>query len=103
MSNNLYKDCETCEHSEELDGSNCYECVKKIANNFETQPCDECADGEGPNTPEVNLYEVELMLRRLIERDQDDPYIKKPIAHALYLTWKWADEYERSKDDGRRE
>ena len=51
------------------------------------------------NTPKVNLYEVELMLRRLIERDLDDPYVKKPIAHALYLTWKWADENERSRDD----
>lgn len=58
---------------------------------------DECVDGEAPNTPEVNLYEVELMLERLIERDLDDQYIKKPIAHALYLTWKWADENERSR------
>ena len=67
---------------------------------IEEEP-DDCVDGEEPNTPEVNLYEVELMLERLIERDQNDPYIKKPIAHALYLTWKWAEEYERSRDDGR--
>ena len=55
------------------------------------------------NTPEVNLYEVEQMLERFIDRDKDDPYIKKPIAHALYLVWKWADENERSKDDVRTE
>lgn len=55
------------------------------------------------NTAVVNLYEVELMLERLIERDMDDQYVKKPIAHALYLTWKWADENERSRDDVRTE
>lgn len=30
--------CDSCTHSEEQDGSNCYECVKGIADNFEEQP-----------------------------------------------------------------
>ena len=29
--------CDSCTHSEEQDGSNCYECVKGMADNFETQ------------------------------------------------------------------
>ena len=32
--------CDSCVHSEEQDGSNCYECVKGMADNFETQPTD---------------------------------------------------------------
>ena len=32
--------CDSCTHSEEQDGSNCYECVKGMADNFETQPTD---------------------------------------------------------------
>lgn len=30
--------CDSCTHSEEQDGSNCYECVKGTADNFEAQP-----------------------------------------------------------------
>jgi hypothetical protein len=30
--------CDSCTHYEEQDGSNCYECVKGIADNFEAQP-----------------------------------------------------------------
>lgn len=30
--------CDSCKHSEERDGSNCYECVKGMADNFEAQP-----------------------------------------------------------------
>lgn len=30
--------CNSCIHSEEQDGSNCYECVKGMADNFEAQP-----------------------------------------------------------------
>lgn len=33
-----FKRCDSCTHSEEQDGSNCYECVKGMADNFETQP-----------------------------------------------------------------
>jgi len=32
--------CDSCIHSEEQDGSNCYECVKGMADNFEAQPTD---------------------------------------------------------------
>lgn len=35
-----FKRCDTCTHSEEQDGSNCYECIKGIADNFEAQPTD---------------------------------------------------------------
>lgn len=30
--------CDSCTHSEEQDGSNCYECVKGMSDNFEPQP-----------------------------------------------------------------
>ena len=30
------KDCNTCTHSNETDGSNCYECVKDMCNNYES-------------------------------------------------------------------
>lgn len=30
------RDCDTCKHSAEQDGSNCYECIKNIRNNYET-------------------------------------------------------------------
>lgn len=30
--------CDSCKHSEEQDGSNCYECIKGMADNFEAQP-----------------------------------------------------------------
>ena len=29
------KDCNTCTHSNETDGSNCYECVKDMCNNYD--------------------------------------------------------------------
>jgi hypothetical protein len=29
------KDCNTCTHSNEIDGSNCYECVKDMCNNYD--------------------------------------------------------------------
>lgn len=32
--------CDSCIHSEEQDGSNCYECVKDIADNFEARSTD---------------------------------------------------------------
>ena len=35
-----YRRCDNCIHSEEQDGSNCYECVKGMADNFEAQPID---------------------------------------------------------------
>lgn len=34
--------CDSCIHSEEQDGSNCYECVKGMADNFEVQSCEDC-------------------------------------------------------------
>lgn len=34
--------CDSCIHSEERDGSNCYECVKGMADNFEAQPSEDC-------------------------------------------------------------
>ena len=32
--------CDSCTHSEEQDGSNCYECVKGMADNFQAQSTD---------------------------------------------------------------
>lgn len=34
--------CYSCIHFEEQDGSNCYECVKDMADNFLAQSCDDC-------------------------------------------------------------
>ena len=69
----------------------------QLKDGIEEEPVD-CVDGEESNTPVVNLYEAELMLERFLENDIHDPYIKKPMAHALYLTWKWAEENERERD-----
>ena len=33
--------CDSCTHSEEQDGSNCYECVKGMADKFEAQPSED--------------------------------------------------------------
>ena len=33
--------CDSCTHSEEQDGSNCYECIKGMADNFEEQTGEE--------------------------------------------------------------
>lgn len=40
--------CDSCTHSEEQDGSNCYECVKGIVDNFEEEckDCDFYCDGD---------------------------------------------------------
>lgn len=35
-----FKRCDNCIHSEEQDGSNCYECVKGMADNFKAQSTD---------------------------------------------------------------
>ena len=50
--------------------------------------------------PKVNMYDAELKLEKLVEQAQKDNTIKKPIAWALYQTWKWADfnEQERWSD-----
>lgn len=33
--NEVKHDCTACKHSDEVDGSNCYECVKSMVDNFE--------------------------------------------------------------------
>ena len=45
--------------------------------------------------PKVNIYDAERKFEKYVEQAQQDPYIKKPIAWALYHTWKWADKYEK--------
>lgn len=37
-----FKRCDSCIHSEERDGSNCYECIKGIDDKFEAQTTDKC-------------------------------------------------------------
>ena len=44
--------------------------------------------------PKVNIYDAELMFERLVEQAQQDEHIKKPIAWALYKTWRWANANE---------
>ena len=47
--------------------------------------------------PKVNMYDAELKLEKLVEQAQKDNHIKKPVAWALYQTWKWADANEEEK------
>ena len=49
-------------------------------------------------TPKVNWYDTELKFEKLLEQAIEDKYIKKPIAWALYQTWKWADFNEKERD-----
>lgn len=51
--------CDSCIHSEERDGSNCYECVKGMADNFEAQPCEDC------------IERAEVLMHSHIEYDDD--------------------------------
>ncbi len=48
--------------------------------------------------PKVNWYDTELKFEKLLEQAIEDKYIKKPIAWALYQTWKWADFNEKERD-----
>lgn len=48
--------------------------------------------------PKVNIYDAELMFEKLVEQAQQDEHIKKPIAWALYQTWKWADFNEKERE-----
>ena len=36
--------CDTCEHSDEIDGNNCYECVKDMRNNYSPKKTAHCKD-----------------------------------------------------------
>lgn len=51
--------------------------------------------------PKVNIYDAERKFEKYVEQAKEDNYIKKPIAWALYQTWKWADfnEKEVKKND----
>lgn len=49
--------------------------------------------------PKVNMYDAELMLEKYVEQAMKDKNIKKPIAWALYQTWKWADKNEEVNAD----
>lgn len=51
--------------------------------------------------PKVNMYDAELKLEKFVEQAIDDKTIKKPIAWALYQTWKWADKNEEVNADGK--
>ena len=51
----------------------------------------------------VNLYNAWLELERLTEEAVKNPAIRKPIAWALYQTWKWADEHEKPREAGEEE
>jgi len=48
--------------------------------------------------PKVNWYDTELKFEKLLEQAINDKDIKKPIAWALYQTWKWADFNERERE-----
>ena len=44
------------------------------------------------------MYDAELMLEKYVEYGMNNKYIKKPIAWALYQTWKWANFNEKERD-----
>lgn len=35
----------------------------------------------------------------LYEEAVKNPMVKKPISYALYFTWRWTDEREKSRDE----
>lgn len=49
-------------------------------------------------TLKVNIYDAERMFERYVEQAINDKYIKKPIAWALYQTWKWANFNEKERE-----
>ena len=48
--------------------------------------------------PKVNIYDIERMFERYVEQAMNEKHIKKPIAWALYQTWKWADFNEKERE-----
>lgn len=47
---------------------------------------------------DVNVYNAELMLDKLLEQAVNDSYVRKPLSWALYQTWKWADANETPRE-----
>jgi hypothetical protein len=45
----------------------------------------------------VNIYDAERKFEEYVEQAIEDKNIKKPIAWALYQTWKWADFNEKEE------
>lgn len=39
-----------------------------------------------------DLHKAVKKLGDQYERSKNSPYVKKPVAHALFHTWRWADE-----------
>ena len=68
--------CDTCEHSDEIDGSNCYECVKGIRNGYNPQPCEDVIDRAEAMT------EI-MMFAGNVKSDEEDIYIK--VSDAVQL------------------
>lgn len=86
--------CDSCTHSEEQDGSNCYECVKGMADNFEAQQTDAVSRGEalkqidailkqyhdmGMNTAEIIVSHTRDIIEKLpsiIPCDAREAYLK---------------------------
>lgn len=64
-------DCDTCKHCEEIDGMNCYECVKGIRDNYE--PTTEYSSDIISKQAVIDglEYEVELCNRALDDMDID--------------------------------
>lgn len=48
--------------------------------------------------PKVNIYDAERKFEEYVEQAINDEYIKKPIAWALYQTWKWANFNEKERE-----
>ena len=72
------KDCNTCTHNNETDGSNCYECVKDMCNNYESTTKNDL----GVDNQNIRLIDANALIKRLLpkhfdwwgedEQEQDD-------------------------------
>ena len=49
----------------------------------------------------VNIYDAERKFEEYVEQAIEDKNIKKPIAWALYQTWKWADFNEKEREESK--
>lgn len=73
--------CDSCTHSEEQDGSNCYECVKGMGDNFEAQPTDEDCISREEVLKYIDKMPSELTTdgRRMIRRRTLEEYISDTL------------------------
>ena len=72
--------CDTCEHSDEIDGSNCYECVKGIRDRYDPQPCPDAISRRATLEPYKILNDTDTLCVALIRANimQQPPVNPQP-------------------------